>query len=119
MTDNDIVSISELEFLRNASMIISQTSPRIVQNYFVWRFMMGRVANMPRRYRLIREPFDQAFRGTTAERPRSVTCGNFVNGNMGFALSKVYIQRYFDENARNQVMNVFCLWKFPSLFGFS
>jgi predicted metalloendopeptidase len=52
----------------------------------------------------MREPFDQAFRGTTAERPRSIICGSFVNGNMGFAVSKIYIERYFDENARNQVM---------------
>lgn len=64
---------------------------------------MNRVGLMPKRYRLTREPFDQALRGTSAERPRSITCGNFVNANMGFAVSKVYIQRYFDENARNQV----------------
>jgi predicted metalloendopeptidase len=68
---------------------------------------MNRVTNMPKRYRLIREPFDQTLRGTTAERPRSIICGSFVNGNMGFAVSKVYIKQYFDENAKNQVMNLF------------
>ena len=64
---------------------------------------MNRVGLMPKRYRLTREPFDQVLRGTSAERPRSITCGNFVNINMGFAVSKVYIQRYYDENARIQV----------------
>jgi predicted metalloendopeptidase len=88
-------------------LIISQTSSRILQNYFVWRFVMNRVTNMPKRYRSTREPFDQTFRGTTAERPRSIICGGFVNGNMGFAVSKVYIKQYFDENARNQVFNFF------------
>ncbi len=64
---------------------------------------MNRAANMPKRYRSIREQFDRVFRGTSAERPRSITCGAYVNNNMGFAVAKLYIKKYFDENARNQV----------------
>ena len=67
---------------------------------------------MPRHYRSLREPFDQVFRGMSAQRPRSITCGNFVNANMGFAVSKVYIRGYFDENARNQVLDNFLLLVF-------
>ncbi len=104
LVDNDNVSVSELEFLRNASKIIDQHSPRVVQNYFIWRFMMNRAANMPKRYRSIREQFERVFRGTSAERPRSITCGAYVNNNMGFAVAKLYIKKYFDENARNQVI---------------
>jgi predicted metalloendopeptidase len=64
---------------------------------------MNRAANMPRRYRTIREQFERVFRGTSAERPRSITCGAYVNNNMGFAVAKLYIKKYFDENARNEV----------------
>ena len=39
--------------------------------------MMNRVTNMPKRYRSIREKFDRAFRGTTAERPRSTNMWRF------------------------------------------
>ncbi|CAF4111817.1 unnamed protein product [Rotaria sp. Silwood2] len=106
LRDDDIVSISELDFLRNITSIISNTLPRVLQNYFVWRFVMNRVANMPKRYRSIRDPFDEAYRGTIAQRPRSITCGSFVNSNMGFALSKVYINQYFDENARSQSLEM-------------
>ncbi|CAF4828363.1 unnamed protein product, partial [Rotaria sp. Silwood2] len=102
LNDNDVVSVSELEFLRNASSIIDSTSPRVLQNYIVWRFIMSRISNMPKRYRALRDSFDEAFRGTVAQRPRSITCGNYINNNMGFALSKIYIKQYFDENARNQ-----------------
>ncbi|CAF1531755.1 unnamed protein product [Rotaria sp. Silwood1] len=104
--DNDNVSVSELEFLRNASLIIDQHSPRVIQNYFIWRFMMNRAANMPKRYRAIREQFDRVFRGTNAERPRSITCGSYVNLNMGFAVSKLYIKKHFDENAKNQSLEM-------------
>jgi len=100
---NDTISVSELEYLRNASRIINETSARTIQNYFLWRFMMNRVTNMPKRFRIVRDTFDRYFRGTTSERPRTLVCGNFVNVNMGYAVSKVYIENYFDENARNQV----------------
>jgi len=67
---------------------------------------MHRVDNMPKRFRSIKANFDHVFRGTTAERARTVICGNYVNGNMGFAVSKLYIKKYFDDNARNQVKNI-------------
>lgn len=103
LNDNDVISVSELEFIRQVVPILMNTPPRVVQNYAVWRFVINRISDMPKRFRNLREPFDEAFRGTTAQRPRSVTCGNFVNGYMGFAVSKIYIRQYFDENALNQV----------------
>jgi predicted metalloendopeptidase len=64
--------------------------------------MMNRASSMPKRIRSAREQFDRVFKGTTAEPTRSITCANYVNDNMGFAVSRLYIQKYFDENARNQ-----------------
>ncbi|CAF3841000.1 unnamed protein product [Rotaria sp. Silwood1] len=119
LNDNDVVSVSEIEFLRNASLMIDSTSPRLLQNYIVWRFIMNRVSNMPKRYRALRDPFDEAFRGTVAQRPRSIICGNYINTNMGFALSKVYIKQYFDENARNQALVIDEKIGYPDFLGSS
>ncbi|CAF1051487.1 unnamed protein product [Adineta ricciae] len=102
LNDSDIVSISDLDFLRNASEVVSQSQTRVIQNYAIWRFVMNRVSDLPKRYRLTREAFDREFRGTSSQRARSIVCGSFVNNNMGFAVSKVYVARYFDENAKNQ-----------------
>ncbi|CAF4788114.1 unnamed protein product [Rotaria sp. Silwood1] len=63
---------------------------------------MNRVSNMPQQYRIFRDRFERVVRGTSAEPPRTILCGQYVNGNMGFAVSKLYIKRYFDSNARNQ-----------------
>ncbi|CAF4169227.1 unnamed protein product [Rotaria sp. Silwood2] len=102
LVDNDIVTVGELEYLYNVSSIIDRTSSRTLQNYVIWRFLMHRVDNMPKRFRSIKENFQHVFRGTTAEKSRTIICGNYVNGNMGFAVSKLYIQKYFYDNARNQ-----------------
>ncbi|CAF2098157.1 unnamed protein product [Rotaria magnacalcarata] len=106
LNDNDVISVSEVDFIRNVSAILDEASPRVMQNYIVWRFIMNRLSDMSKRIRNIKEPFDEVFRGTIAQRPRSITCGNMVNSYMGFAVSKIYIRQYFDESARNQSMEM-------------
>ena len=101
--DSDVVSVTEVAFLWNISSILNQTRPRIVQNYLIWRFMMNRALSLPQRIRSTREQFDRIFKGTSAEPARTTTCSKYVNENMGFAVSKLYIKTYFDGAARNQV----------------
>lgn len=103
LNEPDAVIISEVDFLTNLSLIIDQTSTRILQNYFIWRFMMVQAENLPRRIRSIKEQFEHVLQGTTVGQARTVKCAIYVNSNMGFVVSKLYIKRYFDEIARNQV----------------
>ena len=106
LEDNDLVTVSEVAFLVNVSSLLARYSPRIVQNYLVWRFLMNRAMNLPRKIRDIREQFDRAFKGISTEPSRATTCANYVNDNMGFAVSRLYIKGFFDESARNQVNRV-------------
>ncbi|CAF2523535.1 unnamed protein product [Rotaria sp. Silwood2] len=106
LQDTDIVAVGELEYLTNVSLILKQASPRTIQNYILWRFMMGATSLMPQHIRMIRQRFDRIFRGTNAERPRKVACGSLVNAYMGFAVSKLYIKKYFDENALNESLEM-------------
>ncbi|CAF1438868.1 unnamed protein product [Adineta ricciae] len=102
----EIVSVSEIDYLLNVTSILEQTPARTLQNYIVWRFMMNRAANMPQNVRVLKERFDRIFRGTSAEPTRAIICGNYVNGNMGFAVSKLYIKKYFDEHARTESLEM-------------
>ncbi|CAF4423120.1 unnamed protein product [Rotaria sp. Silwood2] len=102
LLDADVISVSEVAYLVNVSSILQETPPRVVQNYLIWRFMMNRASSMTRRIRSTREQFDRVFKGTTAEPSRATTCANYVNDNMGFAVSRMYVKKYFDDNARNQ-----------------
>ncbi|CAF1169584.1 unnamed protein product [Rotaria sp. Silwood1] len=102
LLDTDIVTVSELEYLRNVSLIINQQSSRTLQNYMVWRFMMSQASNMPKHFRTIRQQFDKVFQGINTEPSRAIVCGEYVNNIMGFAVAKLYINEYFDQNARNQ-----------------
>jgi predicted metalloendopeptidase len=103
LIDTDIVTVSEVEYLRNISLIINQQSPRTLQNYMVWRFIMIQITNMPKRFRTIEQEFQHIFRGTNAQQSRSIRCGEYVNNNMGAAVAKLYINEYFDKNSLIEV----------------
>ncbi|CAF3572676.1 unnamed protein product [Rotaria sordida] len=61
---------------------------------------------MPKRFQMIKQNFLKVFTGSKSQRSRTIECATFVNTNMDFAVAKLYIQKYFDENARNQSMEM-------------
>ena len=104
LLNTDNVIVAEPDFLLYVSLLITRTSPRTVQNYMIWRFLMGLVDYMPQKFRAIKATFDAIFEGTTADNERALTCGSYTNSLMGFAVSKLYVQQYFDTYTRSQVI---------------
>jgi membrane metallo-endopeptidase-like protein 1 len=104
LVDTDRMIVSELEYIRNVSLLVDQQPIRTVQNYMIWRFMMSQVQYMPKRFRAIRQTFNRVFAGVSTEPSRAVACANYVNDNMGLAVSKLYIRDNFDKTARNEVI---------------
>jgi len=45
----------------------------------------------------------QALLGTDQEMARWRSCVNFVNQNMGVAVGRMYVERYFSKDARENV----------------
>ncbi|CAF3762941.1 unnamed protein product [Rotaria sp. Silwood1] len=106
LTNEDIIFISEIDFIRNVSSIINHYSPRTLQNYLVWRFVVNRIDQMPQQFQIIKQNFLKVFIGTKSQKSRTIECATYVNTNMDFAVAKLYIEKYFDENARNQSMEI-------------
>jgi predicted metalloendopeptidase len=105
LTVTDTVTVTELDYLRHASELIERESSHIVQNYLLWRLVMRYGQLLPRTIRNARHRFDQQFRGVKVESSRSIICAKFVNENMGMVVSKLYLEKYFDRTARNEVMS--------------
>jgi predicted metalloendopeptidase len=110
LNDMDTVTVSQLDFLTNALSIMGGTSSRIIQNYFVWHFMLDQAGHLPRDYRFLKEEFERVFEDVRSPPPRTIRCGYYVNNNMGFVVSKLYIKTYFDDNARNQVLKIIYIY---------
>ena len=106
LNEDDIVVINEVEFIRNISLIVTEQSPRNLQNYMIWRFLIYRIPNMPRRFRMILNKLKKAALGMNDETTRMMTCVDYVNDNMGLAISKLYLSRYYDRIARDEVCRI-------------
>lgn len=106
LSDSDVVIINNIQYLRNVSLIISGYSSRTVQNYMVWRFLMNLADDMPKQFREIKKQFNTKLQGSATQKSRKLTCATNVNSVMGLAVSKPYIKKYFDENARIQVCTI-------------
>jgi hypothetical protein len=106
LVDDDSVVISDVEALQNISAIIAQQPPRILQNYMIWRLLIYRILDMPKRFRIILDQLKKAVFGITKEQSRTSLCAAYVNTNMEFAVSKLYIDKYTDKLARTEVFKV-------------
>ena len=71
---------------------------------------MNRVQLMSNTFRSIQQDFVRVFKGTSVERQRSLFCADTVNENMGIAVSKLYLEKYFDRTARIEVSSSFDSW---------
>ena len=98
-----MVSVNQIDYLHNVSMIINQYSPRVVQNYLVWCFVFEMLDYMPKRFQMIKQNLNDLMLGTSGKQSRSIECSTSVNNVMGFAISRLYIEKYFSEQTRNQV----------------
>ena len=74
------MTVTELEFLRNVSLIVDQQSPRTVQNYIVWRFIMTQVKYMPKQFRAIKQVFNEVYKGISTESSRTTACAVYARG---------------------------------------
>ncbi|CAF0906888.1 unnamed protein product [Adineta steineri] len=106
LVDTDTVFDNQISFIRNVSLLIEKQSSRTLQNYVVWHFIMSEIDNIPKRFRSIKQEFNWIFRQVAMEKTRSSQCINYVNDNMAFAVSKLYINKHIDKDARNQVLEM-------------
>ncbi|UJR12864.1 hypothetical protein I4U23_017038 [Adineta vaga] len=106
LINTDIIHISELQVLQNISKILEQNSPRIIQNYLIWRFIMNQIDHMPKRFRSIKQEFIHVIKGSMIGKSRSYACATFINKNMGMVISRLYIKKRFDETTRQQAIDM-------------
>ena len=85
LNDDDIFNIAEFDVLKHISILIHKESPRTLQNYLIWYFIMDFI---PFKYQSIKQQFDQIFNGISSEKKRKIECIHSSNHFMGLALSK-------------------------------
>nr|CAH7747660.1 unnamed protein product [Callosobruchus chinensis] len=88
------------KFLRDLLYLISNTEPRTLQNYVIWRFVRHRTNNLDDRFSKAKQRFYHILFGREKNPPRWQFCVAQVNSDMGMALGSLFVKRYFDKKSK-------------------
>ncbi|XP_044256216.1 neprilysin-4 isoform X2 [Tribolium madens] len=95
-----------MDFLHKLFDIIAHTPPRTISNYLIWRFVRHRTNNLDKRFLMAKQRFYHVLFGREKSPPRWQFCVSQVNSNMGMALGSLFVKKYFDENSKNDTLEM-------------
>lgn len=97
------VGLYGLDFFMDIAQLINSTSnKKTVINYLLWRFVMNRVNNLGKQFAENQHEYVAEISGAKTQAPRHKVCVDYVNGNMGMAVSSLYVKRHFDSGSKQQ-----------------
>jgi hypothetical protein len=67
------------------------------------QFILSQYFHIPEGISTFSNPLNKNTSDILEKESRPITCAKYVNRNMEFAVSKLYIKKYFDKLARNEV----------------
>ncbi|KFQ25532.1 PREDICTED: neprilysin [Merops nubicus] len=97
------VIVYDPEYLMRLKSILNKYTPRDLQNYIIWRFVMDLVNSLSRNYKDTRNAFRKALYGTTSETAVWRRCANYVNSNMENAVGRLYVEEAFAGDSKHVV----------------
>ncbi|NXH20505.1 NEP protein, partial [Bucco capensis] len=97
------VIVYDPDYLIKLKSILTKYTPRDLQNYMTWRFVMDLVNSLSRNYKDTRNAFRKALYGTTSETAVWRRCANYVNGNMENAVGRLYVEEAFAGDSKQVV----------------
>ncbi|NXG68032.1 NEP protein, partial [Baryphthengus martii] len=101
--NSEHVIVYDPEYLIRLKSVLNKYTPRDLQNYMTWRFIMDLVNSLSRNYKDTRSAFRKALYGTTSETAVWRRCANYVNGNMENAVGRLYVEEAFAGDSKHVV----------------
>ncbi|XP_035829151.1 neprilysin-1 [Aplysia californica] len=93
-------------FFDNFGPVYTKVDKRVVMNYLIWRNLMRRIPNLPRKYRNIKNDFYKGMYGSSSDPARWFECVSFVNEYMGNALGRLFVEEYFDHTSKETALEM-------------
>ncbi|CAF0711920.1 unnamed protein product [Brachionus calyciflorus] len=107
--DNEIILIDDLQYLIDASKLyatLKQNNLTDLNNLLIWLFVKETIPFLPKVFQEAKLEFDKVYEGTSIKQPRSLSCSNFVNSKMEFAVGRLYVSRHFNSSSKEQAVDM-------------
>ncbi|KPM08139.1 neprilysin-like protein 2 [Sarcoptes scabiei] len=102
VNETESIGIFGFDYFLDVQDIVETIPERIIKNYLLWRFVMNRIKNLDSRFENILEDYYRDQYGTKSIPARWKKCIDFVNGNLGTAVSALYVRKYFDLQSKHK-----------------
>ncbi|CAF3665615.1 unnamed protein product [Rotaria socialis] len=102
LMDTDIVTVIFPEIIHAITSIFEEESPRTVQNFLIWHFMIDQAWKMPKKFRDLEQQYRRLFDMISEEKARTVRCAEYLGETMGPVISMTYTNKYFNKDSRKE-----------------
>ncbi|XP_028393763.1 endothelin-converting enzyme homolog isoform X2 [Dendronephthya gigantea] len=106
MTNDSIVVVYALDYLKNISLLIKNTDKTIVANYMMWRVVSGYMSELSEDFKKIILEYKKAKSGTVEEEPQWRQCLSSTAGAFGMPLGLLYINEKFSGGSKEKIMQL-------------
>ncbi|XP_034947043.1 neprilysin-4-like [Chelonus insularis] len=105
-SSKDRVIVMDLLYLQNLPQLLASTHPTTVAR-FVWWNIYATIAPLTlQKFRDLGFQFAQKVFGLKEKTPRWKTCTGNVNSMFGMALTHLYVQKHFNEQAKEKALEM-------------
>ena len=104
--DNDIVLIHEISKIRSISSLLSKQTAETLQLYIMQYFLLSQA------FRIIKHFLHDLGTTTTSQlfvlndEQKGMGCARYVNKNMPYAVSKLYVDKYYNPHVQKEVFSI-------------
>ncbi|WAR15723.1 NEP4-like protein [Mya arenaria] len=106
IAESEEIVVYAPEYLANMATLVQETDKRTLANYLIWRIMMNRIENLPNKYRDLDSEYHKILYGSRSETSRWRYCVTYVNNNLGNAVGRLFINKHFDETAKQSALEM-------------
>lgn len=106
LDSNPEVIINEPEFFQDLGKLLSESDPKVVTNYIIWRYTSSWAYQLDERFDDIHQTFLKAFIGRQRKSPRWKDCNSAANSRMSYASGAMYVRRFFDKQDREAAVRM-------------
>ncbi|KAF7996611.1 hypothetical protein HCN44_002257 [Aphidius gifuensis] len=102
----DRVILMDLDYLQKLPKLLAETPSSTIERY-VWWSVYSTIAPLTlQKFRDLGFQFSNKVFGLKEKTPRWKGCTGNVNSNFGMALTYVYVQRHFNDESKNQALEM-------------
>lgn len=104
--DSNQIMVNMPIYLTGLEDALQSTAKRVQANYMVWRAVAFCVSFSDRRLRDRKRVLHEELLGGPDREPRWAECVDVVSSGLHLAIGGMYVKRYFDELAKNSVVDM-------------